>query len=59
MLLKNYVKAIEKLAKDHGDKQVFYSIDDVGSAFKEVVCSPGVITIPVSDGEQKSVVSIN
>lgn len=42
MKLKDYAKLINELAKDHGDKDVYYSTDDEGNDFNLVHFSPSV-----------------
>lgn len=48
MILKDYQKIINILVKNgHGNKEVFYSIDDEGNQYKPVYYSPTVM--PASD----------
>jgi len=40
MLLKQYAQIITKLAKEHPDAEVIYSIDDEGNAYNRVYFAP-------------------
>jgi hypothetical protein len=61
MILKDYLKALRKLAKEHGDKEVYYAMDDEGNAFNPVVYLPCYYDdFPVDDiNVRKNIIVIN
>lgn len=42
MTLKEYITHLSKLSKEHGKKEVYYSIDDEGNEFRPVFYSPSI-----------------
>lgn len=49
MKLKEYIKALKKLEKEHGDVELYYSIDDEGNSYDLVKFGPSVMYIAKDD----------
>ena len=58
MKLKEYAKKINELAKENGNLEVAYAIDDEGNGFRYVNYSPCVGKV-VINGDEVKVVTIN
>lgn len=54
MKLKEYALHIVNMVKEHGDKEVFYAVDDEGNAYCPVHFAPNLL-----DHEGNEVVVIN
>lgn len=46
MILKEYIKYLQKLAEKHGDAEVWYATDEEGNSYDAVVFGPSVVYIP-------------
>ena len=51
MKLKEYLESLEKLYEEHGDIEVYYSIDEEGNDYKEVYYSPSFNYMTKDDNE--------
>ena len=58
MKLKNYIKELQAIAKQHPNIEVAYSSDDEGNRFDYVQYNPAVNPVEI-DGEDVEVVTIN
>lgn len=43
MKLKEYIKYLKKLEKNHGDAEVWYAIDDEGNGYGSVLFGPSIV----------------